>query len=310
MRDTQAPLCPLCRAPIARGSIRKIICEQHSSVPPSAVNPPRSPSTEDILWKIMRNVLDRRSGHEQRKIFVHNYANETARGRSVSENFVIAFNAMRMLVGEEHASKETQRELGVARAAETRWHERATALEGELDACKSQSNISMQDAQTLRCKVQALQATFEIIHDLTSSSQSAATFSSPTSAQPRPTVQITAEPELGRNVPSPSTDHGSSPGDLQPRHPQDLFGFGERGASTRTPTPESPSTLYPRPFLSHMPSLRNHTPASPRTFFNLTPATAYSGGQRSSSSSSSSAAPPLLSLASSSEFSLNLGIRP
>ena len=171
-------------------------------------------------------------------------------------------------------------------------------------------NATPHSPLALRSKTQALQATLEIIHDLTLSSQSLATFSSPTSAQPRPIVQMAAESELGRIVPSPSTDHEISPGDLQPRRPQDLFVFAERDDSSRTPTTESPSPLHPRPLLSHMSSLRSHTPASPRSFFNLNPATAYSAGQRPSSSSSSSTAPPLLSLASSSEFTFNLGIRP
>lgn len=57
----------------------------------------------------------------------------------ILQNFIIAFNAIWMLVCEEHISQETKRELDISRAAEARWRERAAALEGELATCKSQS---------------------------------------------------------------------------------------------------------------------------------------------------------------------------
>lgn len=131
----------------------------------------------------------------------------------------------------------------------------------------------------LRFKLQMLQATFEIIHDLTSSSQSPAPSPSPTSNQPRPCIQTNAETEYVRIMPDPE----SSPDDPQPQ----FLRFGHDVASTRTPAPESPSLVRARPHTLIASGPSSATP-SPRSFFNLNP-----GGQRPSNPST--IAPPLLS---------------
>lgn len=167
--------------------------------------------------------------------------------------------------------------------------------------------------QALRAEVRTLQATVDIIHSLTSRSQPPVTLQSPIATQPRPTVQPSPEPERVRTVSSPETDRASSPEDSR-FEARELFELGQRMIGTRTPTPESPSSssspVYPRPLLPHMSSQRNYPLPSPRSFFNLNPTTSYSAGQRSSSSSASTTAPPVLSLASPSDFTFNMGIRP